>query len=155
MNYSETLILGLGANRAGPIGPPEATLQWATEQLREFFGPMTVSPVFYTAPQHRSDQPWYYNQVVAGTTDRGPRRVLRILNHLESVAGRDRSHEVRFGSRTLDLDILMYGNLQVSSTDLVIPHPRMHQRAFVLEPLFHIVPDARDPRSGRLWSSYR
>lgn len=148
------LLIGLGSNEPGPLGSPRETLQWAVRRLNEHLDRLVESSVYHTRPQHRADQPWYYNQVVAGYTCVTPRRLLSILNRLEAIAGRDRDREARFGPRSLDMDILTWGSIVIASPDLAIPHPRMHMRRFVLEPLLEVAPTAKDPRTGKLWSSF-
>jgi 2-amino-4-hydroxy-6-hydroxymethyldihydropteridine diphosphokinase len=91
--------------------------------------------------------------VFVGRTCRGPHRVLEELLRIEAAAGRDRSREIRFGQRTLDLDLLTYGRYVIAAADLQIPHPRMHERSFVMKPLLEITPVGVDPRSGRSWES--
>lgn len=102
---------------------------------------------------HRRDQADFLNQVMELHTDYPPHHLLRILHHIEEGAGRRRHEERRYGPRSLDIDILLYGELILHSVDLQIPHPLMHCRPFVLEPLVEVAPDLRDPRTRRLFSS--
>ncbi|EPR30407.1 2-amino-4-hydroxy-6-hydroxymethyldihydropteridine pyrophosphokinase [Alkalidesulfovibrio alkalitolerans DSM 16529] len=107
--------------------------------------PGMVSSVFQTEPQDVREQPWFANcvlQVFCGE-DIGPHDLLRSLRSIEDEFGRERT--VRFGPRTLDIDILLFGDLAVEDEELTIPHPRMRQRAFVLAPLAEIAPDLRLP----------
>lgn len=104
---------------------------------------------------HVRDQPWYCNQVVLGLTAAGPHRLVRALQAVEEKGGRYRATEYRFGPRSLDLDLLVYGDYLISAADLVVPHPRMHLRSFVIDPLLEVAPHARDPRNGRPWAFYR
>lgn len=149
------MAIGLGANVAGPLGPPEDTLRWAVGQLRELLREARVSSLHRTDPQHLLNQPRYCNQVATGLTTLGPHGLLDALYRLEVQGGRDRSREVRFGPRSLDLDILTFGSYVVAASDLHIPHPRMHRRSFVMEPLLELIPHGVDPRSRRTWISYR
>ncbi len=100
-----------------------------------------VSPIYETEPWGDADQPFFLNQVAA--LDLGPawtpRRLLETLQVLETELGRTRSAR-RYGPRVLDLDILTYGQEQVDEPDLVVPHPRLRQRAFALVPLADIAP---------------
>ncbi len=104
-----------------------------------------------STPPRRSDstaQPRFLNAVVALETSLSPRDLLDALLAIERDFGRDRSASIPNGPRTLDLDILLYGDLIVSVPGLEIPHPRLAQRAFVLVPLAEIAPNLRDPRYG-------
>jgi 2-amino-4-hydroxy-6-hydroxymethyldihydropteridine diphosphokinase len=83
----------------------------------------------------------YYDAVVKGETSLSPRELLEELNKIEASFGRDRGKEIRYGPRTLDLDILLYGDLVVDEPDLKIPHPLLLDRAFVVVPLHEIAPD--------------
>ena len=94
-------------------------------------------------------QPDYLNGCLEGRTTLDPRTFLWLLQRLESQFGRDRAREVRNGPRTLDLDLLLYGELELRSPEVVLPHPRLEERLFVLEPLNALAPDLRLP-SGRL-----
>ena len=104
---------------------------------------LRASPVFETAPQGLLNQPWFLNQVVEAETSLLPRQLLKRLLTIERSMGRKRT--VRNGPRTIDLDIVLYGNAVVDAPDLQIPHPRMAERRFVLEPLAALVPDLRHP----------
>ena len=104
---------------------------------------LRASPVFETAPQGLLNQPWFLNQVVEAETSLLPRQLLKRLLSIERSMGRKRT--VRNGPRTIDLDIVLYGNAVVDAPDLQIPHPRMAERRFVLEPLAALVPDLRHP----------
>jgi 2-amino-4-hydroxy-6-hydroxymethyldihydropteridine diphosphokinase len=98
-----------------------------------------VSPLYETAPVGGpSGQPWYLNLVVGVRTHSSPRQLLELAHELEGRAGRVRT--VRFGPRTLDVDVLLVGDLSVDEDDLVVPHPRMWERAFVLAPLEDLDP---------------
>ncbi|MGI8810313.1 MAG: 2-amino-4-hydroxy-6-hydroxymethyldihydropteridine diphosphokinase [Acidimicrobiales bacterium] len=119
--------LGLGAN----LGDPRATLRAAVAALPDV---AAVSPVYETEPVGGpAGQPAYLNLVVALETDLTPRELLAVAHHLEAAAGRVRTEPD--GPRTLDVDVLLVGDLTVREPDLVVPHPRMWQRRFVLAPL--------------------
>jgi 2-amino-4-hydroxy-6-hydroxymethyldihydropteridine diphosphokinase len=109
-----------------------------------------LSRVYESRPLYVADQPLYLNAVGEIVTDCEPYAFLDRLHQVETALGRDRTREIRMGPRTCDLDILLCGDLVLDSADLVIPHPRIAERAFVLVPLLELQPEARDPRSGRL-----
>jgi 2-amino-4-hydroxy-6-hydroxymethyldihydropteridine diphosphokinase len=140
--------IGLGANIPGPAGPPEATLAAAAERLAQLGSIVACSSLYSTAPVGFADQPRFFNAVIALETGLAPRELLEELLDLELDFGRDRSAALRNGPRTLDLDILLYGDLVLSEHNLVVPHPRLAERAFVLVPLHEIAPDLRDPRTA-------
>ncbi|MFK8252277.1 2-amino-4-hydroxy-6-hydroxymethyldihydropteridine diphosphokinase [Ancylobacter terrae] len=99
------------------------------------------SSLYETSPWGPVPQGPYLNLVVAVETDLSPRELLNMLLGVEHAFGRDRTREVRFGPRTIDIDILLYGDDIVAEPDLEIPHPRMMERAFALVPLAEIAPD--------------
>lgn len=108
---------------------------------------LKCSSLYRTTPVGYADQPDFINAVVAVETELSPRALLDVLLALERTRGRERG--VPNGPRTLDLDILLYGDQTISETGLTIPHPRMHQRAFVLAPLVEIAPHVEIPDVGR------
>lgn len=124
--------LSLGSN----LGDRRRFLSEAVATL----GPsvVAVSPVYETAPVGGPDQEQFLNIVVELDTDLAPRELLSVCHRLESGAGRVRVQ--RWGPRTLDVDILLYDDLQLDDPDLQIPHPRMYDRRFVLAPLRDIAP---------------
>jgi 2-amino-4-hydroxy-6-hydroxymethyldihydropteridine diphosphokinase len=136
----ETAYIGLGANLASSTGPPPATLAAAVSRLRDLGRIIAQSSLYSTAPVGYADQPRFLNAVVALETELQPLALLRELLVIEKQYGRDRSAGIPNGPRTLDLDILLMGELKVSSPDLVLPHPRLVERAFVLVPLDEIAP---------------
>ena len=104
------------------------------------------SPWYLSEPVPASDQPWFINGVVEIATELPPPELLARLLALEAQFGRERG--ARDAARTLDLDLLDYDGRECSTPDLVLPHPRLHERRFVLAPLCDIVPDWRHPRFG-------
>lgn len=104
---------------------------------------VAVSSVYRTEPVGLKEQPEFLNAVVAVDTELTPRGLLALAQEVERAAGRDRS--VRWGPRTLDVDILLYEDAEVDDPDLEIPHPRLAERRFALEPLVEIAPDATLP----------
>ena len=140
--------IALGANLPSPAGPPEATLAAAAERLASLGSIAARSSLYSTAPVGLADQPRFLNAVIALETTLTPLELLGAVLLIEREFGRDRTASVPNGPRTLDLDILLYGDLVLSEAGLEIPHPRLAQRAFVLVPLNEIAPDLRDPRTG-------
>lgn len=143
-----TAYIGLGANLPGPAGPPEATLAAAAEQLKALGRVAARSSLYSTAPVGLTEQPRFVNAVIALKTELAPRALLEALLAIERGLGRDRADSVPNGPRTLDLDLLLYGDMVLSEYGLAIPHPRMAERAFVLAPLSEIAWEALDPRTG-------
>lgn len=131
-------FLGLGSN----LGDRAAHLRAAVEALRRL-GPVAVSPVYETDPVGGpDDQGPYLNLVVELETGASPRELLDTCQQLETAAGRVRS--VRWGPRTLDVDVLWVEGVTVDEDDLVVPHPRLWERRFVLAPLHDLAPDLVD-----------
>ena len=128
--------LGIGTN----LGDRLAYLQLAVDALAaaEDVHFVAVSPVYETAPVGGPEQPDYLNAVVAVDTPLTPRALLRLAQAIEADA--DRVRTVRWGPRTLDVDVLVVGDEHVDEPDLVVPHPRMTERAFVLVPLADLDP---------------
>lgn len=142
-----TAYIAMGANISGPAGSPAATLAAAASRLEAVAGRIVRrSSLYSTAPVGFADQPRFLNAVIALETSLSPHALLHSLLHLELEFGRNRSTGVRNGPRTLDLDILMMGDLCLSESDLEIPHPRLAERAFVLVPLNEIAPQTIVPR---------
>jgi 2-amino-4-hydroxy-6-hydroxymethyldihydropteridine diphosphokinase len=143
-----TAYIGMGANLPSPAGPPEATLAQAADRLGKLGRVAARSRLYSTEPVGYADQPRFVNAVVSLETELTPRALLQELLALERAFGRDRSTGIANGPRTLDLDLLLYGDVVVNGPDLTIPHPRLQERAFVLIPLCEIAAEAHDPRSG-------
>jgi 2-amino-4-hydroxy-6-hydroxymethyldihydropteridine diphosphokinase len=104
-----------------------------------------ASSIYETAPRDVLDQPWFLNQVVAAETTLFPRQLLARLLRIEQEMGRRRTMDK--GPRVIDLDILLFGDTVIHAAGLEIPHPRMADRRFVLEPLAELAPGLRPPRS--------
>lgn len=131
------VYLALGSN----LGDRVQNLAAARAALaREAVTISAVSSIYETEPWGPVPQGRYLNQVLRGTTTLSPHDLLATLLEIERSLGRDRASEERYGPRTIDLDILLYDDLVVSDPDLVIPHPRMLERPFVLVPLAEIAP---------------
>jgi 2-amino-4-hydroxy-6-hydroxymethyldihydropteridine diphosphokinase len=135
--------VALGAN----LGDRPATLRAAVRRLGELGRVETVSAVYETAPVGYEAQPAFLNAVARLRTDLSPAGLLTALLRIETDLGRVRSF--RNAPRTLDLDLLLYDDLTRDEPELTLPHPRLHERAFVLVPLAEIAPDLVHPRLGR------
>jgi 2-amino-4-hydroxy-6-hydroxymethyldihydropteridine diphosphokinase len=139
----------MGGNIASWAGEPEATLIAAIPYLESLGRILRRSSLYSTAPVGIAAQPRFLNAVVALETELEPQELLRSLLAIEKEFGRDRTIEIANGPRTLDLDILLFGDLRISQPELEIPHPRLAERAFVLIPLDEIAPEQIEPRSGK------
>jgi 2-amino-4-hydroxy-6-hydroxymethyldihydropteridine diphosphokinase len=139
--------VGLGSN----LGDREATLRKAIELLGAEDGVevVAVSTLRDTEPVGYVDQPRFLNGVAAVETELGPRDLLERLLAVERSLGRERSGP-RFGPRTVDLDLLLHGDGVVDEPGLTVPHPRLAERAFVLEPLAELDPELRLPDGRRV-----
>ncbi|MGH8764255.1 MAG: 2-amino-4-hydroxy-6-hydroxymethyldihydropteridine diphosphokinase [Burkholderiales bacterium] len=137
--------VGLGAN----IGEPRRQLQAALEDLRHIPDSQLVanSSFYRSAPIGYVDQPDFLNAVAALETALEPEALLDSLQDIENRHGRTRSFQG--APRTLDLDLLLYGDRTLASPRLTLPHPRMHERAFVLKPLVELAPEAAIPGKGK------
>ena len=138
--------VGLGAN----LGDRQGTLRAAVDALAAEDGieVLAVSTLRDTEPVGVGEQPRFLNGVVAVETMLGARELLDRLLDVERQFGRVRVSG-EHAPRTLDLDLLLFGDAQISEPALVVPHPRMHERAFVLDPLLEIAPNAQIPGRGR------
>jgi 2-amino-4-hydroxy-6-hydroxymethyldihydropteridine diphosphokinase len=139
---SPRVLLGLGSN----LGDRDANLRAALDRLEEeeALRVVAMSGVRTTKPVGGPPQPDYRNAAALGDTRLTPRQLLTALQRAEQHVGRRRGGE-RWGPREVDVDLLLYGDEVVDEPDLVVPHPRMAQRRFVLEPAAEIAPDMRHP----------
>lgn len=139
-----TAYVGIGAN----LGNPAARVQGAFAALDALRGTRLVkrSSLYRTAPQGYEEQPDFVNAVAELDTQLAAQDLLAGLQGIEAHAGRSRSF--RNAPRTLDLDLLLYGGERIDQPGLAVPHPRMHERAFVLVPLLEIAPDVHVPGAG-------
>jgi 2-amino-4-hydroxy-6-hydroxymethyldihydropteridine diphosphokinase len=136
--------LGLGSNLGNRRGNLESAVErLASPELRV----VRQSSIYEAEPRDLEDQPRFLNQVIEVETILFPRQLLRRLQKIELDLGRRRS--VPKGPRLIDLDILLYTNAKISTPGLEIPHPRMTERRFVLEPLAELAPDLRHPLMGQ------
>jgi 2-amino-4-hydroxy-6-hydroxymethyldihydropteridine diphosphokinase len=131
--------VGLGAN----LGDREATIR----QAAALIGATRLSPIVETEPWGFTDQPRFLNAAAEVETQLGPRAFLDLLLETERQLGRERTGP-RYGPRTIDLDLLLYGDEPVDEPGLQVPHPRLHERLFVLEPLAALVPERKIPGNG-------
>lgn len=141
------IFIGLGANLPSRFGAPPQTLEAAIAALEELGLKITArSRIWLTAPVPISDQPWYHNAVISIDTDLAPQALLALLQKTENEFGRVRLE--RNEPRVIDLDILAYHDeILNQAPDLIVPHPRLHQRNFVLLPIQDIAPNWIHPVS--------
>jgi 2-amino-4-hydroxy-6-hydroxymethyldihydropteridine diphosphokinase len=136
--------VGLGAN----LGDREATIRRAAELI----GARRLSAIRETEPWGVEDQPLFLNAVAELDTELSPRALLDRLLEVERELGRTRESVARFGPRTIDLDLLLYGTEAINEPGLTVPHPRLHERLFVLEPLAELNPGFLVPNRGSIFS---
>jgi len=129
-------VIALGSN----IGNPKENLDLALALLKEATDVKKVSSYYITKPVGYEEQPDFVNAVCIIETELPAMELLNILHGIEKAMGRERT--IKWGPRTLDLDIIQYGSLLSKSEELTLPHPRAHERKFVLEPWHEIEPDA-------------
>jgi len=129
-------VIALGAN----IGNPEEQMQIAIALLQDSLDLIAVSSIIKTAPVGGPTQPDYLNAVCIAESELSASELLGLLQGIEKSLGRVR--EERWGPRTIDLDLIQYGTILSAADELTLPHPRAHERRFVLEPWFEIEPDA-------------
>jgi 2-amino-4-hydroxy-6-hydroxymethyldihydropteridine diphosphokinase len=137
-------VISLGAN----IGDPKANLDLAVALLREATDVIAVSNYLQTKPVGGPEQPDYLNAVAIVESDLPAKDLLALLNGIETAMGRTR--EIHWGPRVIDLDLIQYGGLLVHDEKLTLPHPRAHERRFVLAPWFEIEPEAILLTHGRI-----
>jgi 2-amino-4-hydroxy-6-hydroxymethyldihydropteridine diphosphokinase len=135
----ELVYLSLGSN----IGDRAGNLNAAIDRLRAFGEVAAVSSFYETEPVEFIAQAWFLNCAVALDTEKTPQQLLAGILDIEQQLGRQR--EQKKGPRSIDLDILLFGNSIIDDPGLTIPHPAMHERCFVLEPLAEIAPDTLHP----------
>ncbi len=139
----KTVFLSLGSN----LGDRAHNLEEAVRQLESAdLVVVRKSSLYETEPRDFLEQPWFLNMVVEAETRLLPRQLLSRVKKVERVLGRRRV--INKGPRTIDIDILIYGRSAITAHDLEIPHPRMMDRRFVLEPLSEVAPELRHPRTG-------
>jgi 2-amino-4-hydroxy-6-hydroxymethyldihydropteridine diphosphokinase len=139
VNPGNQVYLSTGTN----LGEREQNLNNALTALSQGIAVSAVSSIYKTEPWGFTDQPAFLNQVVEGATPLSPQQLKSFIKHIESGLGRTPTFQ--YGPRVIDIDILSYGDLVLDEPDLVIPHPRIAERAFVLVPLAEIAPDWLHP----------
>jgi len=133
------VLIGLGAN----LGDPLSQLRSATRQIRGILPIDGVSAIYKTTPVGLLDQPDFLNLVLRARSSASTEDIFALLAAIEQGLGRQRV--IKGGPRTIDIDLLGYGDVVLESDSLVVPHPRLHQRAFVLVPLADVAPQWRHP----------
>ena len=139
----KSVYLSLGSN----LGDRAQNLEDAIARLRILGEVPAVSSFYETEPVENVHQPWFLNCVVLLRTEKMPRQLLSAVMEIEQAMGRKRV--VAKGPRTIDIDILLFGSFVVNVPSLTIPHPAMHKRRFVLQPLAEIAPTVRHPTLRR------
>ena len=129
-------VISLGAN----IGNPEEQMQLAIAMLREATDVIALSSIYTTEPVGGPLQPNYLNAICITESELPAADLLALLHGIEKTLGRERVE--RWGPRTIDLDLIQYGTILSSAQELELPHPRAHERKFVLEPWLEVEPDA-------------
>jgi len=140
--HVEDIALALGSN----LGDRLAMLRAAVAALTPFVTVQKKSAIYETPPAYVTDQPAFLNAVLLGTTGLEPLALLRALKQTEIELGREPSF--RNGPRLIDIDILFFGERNVETPELVVPHPRLAEREFALRPLADVAPDWRHPVTG-------
>lgn|SRR5574344_490772 len=140
----EEVVLGLGSNRSFEGQKPVELLAHAVASLSSTLKNCVHSSVYKTGALYVTNQEDFYNMVVLGGFEGTPRQLLDTIHSVENRFGRDRSREIRNGPRPLDIDIELFGNRQIDEGDLVVPHVRLTERAFVLVPLVEILRNSAD-----------
>jgi 2-amino-4-hydroxy-6-hydroxymethyldihydropteridine diphosphokinase len=135
--------LALGSN----IGDRLQNLRTATAALPPQVIVRRASTIYETAPWGVLDQPDFLNQALEVETQLAPDELLAHLKEIEAILGREQT--IRYGPRRIDLDILFYDDLVLDKAGLQVPHPRLHERTFVLVPLADLAPDLRHPQTGQ------
>jgi len=137
------VFIALGTN----MGDRKTNLQAAITAMRAAVTVLDRSPVYETPPWGYEQQPEFLNQVIKVHTELDPLNLLTFLKSIESQMGRQKT--IRYGPRLIDLDILLYDELILNNPNLVVPHPRLAERAFVLVPLADLAPDLCHPVLGQ------
>lgn len=136
---AELAYLSLGSN----IGTRKEHLRAAIRRLESAGRVVRISSFYETKPVEFTDQAWFLNCALALETELKPQQLMGAILRIEREMGRQRTRSK--GPRTIDIDILLYGDVVVDSPEVTIPHPAMHERRFVLEPMAEIAPDVRHP----------
>jgi 2-amino-4-hydroxy-6-hydroxymethyldihydropteridine diphosphokinase len=140
--------VALGSNLESRFGDREANLREAVRRIESLGEVRAVSSLYDTEPVGYREQPRFLNGALVLETELGPQELMRRLLGVERAMGREREGAVAKGPRVIDLDLLLYGDWVLWAEDLILPHPRMEERRFVLEPLAEIAPDWVHPVLG-------
>lgn len=139
-------LIGVGSN----LGDRRANIAEAVAKAQELAGTrMLRSSSLYESEPHGDAKTWFYNAAVELETEFSPQDLLKNLLEIEKAMGRKRVKGKKFGSRIIDLDLLFYDNVVLSGRKLKLPHPRIKERRFVLQPLAEIAPQQSDPETGQ------
>lgn len=133
------VFLGLGSN----LGDRKANLRLAVRRLRELMQITRVSSLYETGPVGFADQPDFLNAVAEAETILSPSGLLTVIKQVEESLGREPTF--RYGPRAIDVDVLLYDDIVFQGQEVKVPHPRLHERRFVLEPLVELAPDVVHP----------
>jgi 2-amino-4-hydroxy-6-hydroxymethyldihydropteridine diphosphokinase len=140
--------VALGSNLESRFGDREANLREAVRRIESLGEVRAVSSFYDTEPVGYREQPRFLNGALVLETELGPQELMRRLLGVERAMGREREGAVAKGPRVIDLDLLLYGDWVLWAEDLILPHPRMEERRFVLEPLAEIAPEWVHPVLG-------
>lgn len=151
------VALGLGSNKRFSDLCPEEILGGAVFELSKILHGIEISSVYRTKAMYVVDQEDFYNMALVGLLDEGigARALLEKIHEIEAAFGRDREKEIRFGPRSLDIDIEFFGRQRILEPDLQIPHPRLKERAFVLTPLLEVLDSLENKEAARQKKSVR
>jgi len=145
----ERVFLGLGGNKGDPV----RIIHDAFDELTGILAQARLSSLYRSTARYYEDQPDFVNAAVVGLTGLDPEALLAAVNEIEARHGRDRTREISKGPRSLDIDILLFGERLVVEPDLVIPHAGLRERKFALLPLLELDAGLVDPASGKSFAS--
>ncbi|MBN2737896.1 MAG: 2-amino-4-hydroxy-6-hydroxymethyldihydropteridine diphosphokinase [Spirochaetales bacterium] len=144
------VYLGIGSN----LGDRVNNIESAFCKIKALLDNLKTASLYETKPMYVENQPWFLNTVFSGQTELNALDLLWALQRIEADSGRDRAGVVEKGPRIIDIDILLYEDMILTSPELQIPHPLMHERAFVLIPLLDLNPDLINPISKIHYKDY-
>ena len=155
------VVLGLGANKKlsstiseNEFYHPATTLKKAFSVLKNVLSNSVMSSIYKTKAMYVTDQDDFYNAAVFGYYNGEPEDLLIQLQGIEALFGRNREKEIRNGPRTLDIDIELFGNQKINTKKLEIPHPRLHERQFILIPLLDVLKVSADIPNRSVFENY-